>query len=273
MTTVRIEDLSVALGGRPILKGVSLEFAPGGVIGLIGPNGAGKSTLLKAMLGFVPSTGRITYDDVTLADLAPRALARLVSYLPQDREIAWPMAVESVVALGRTPHLPAWGGLGPDDRAEVDRAMALTDTEHLRGRIVSTLSGGERARVLMARVLAQAAPVLIADEPTAGLDPGHQIALLETLHALAEAGRTVILTLHEIALAARWCTRIVLLDGGRVVADGLPRDVLTEAHCAGVYGVRVHRIETEAGLLVQPMERLAPGERGDAADETPGRRR
>lgn len=258
MTVLGVRDLSVELGGQPIVRNVSLDFAPGGVIGLIGPNGAGKSTLLKAALGLIPSQGEITYDEQSLTGIDRRALAHLVSYLPQDREIAWPLSVESVVALGRTPHLSPLSGLTPGDHAEIERAIAVTDIAHLRGRVVSTLSGGERARVLMARVLAQATPILIADEPVAALDPGHQIALLETLDALSSAGRTIIVSLHEIALAARWCRRLVLLDRGRVVADGTPEQVLTRDHFAKVYGVRIHRAETEDGLLVQPVARLRP---------------
>lgn len=256
MTRLRVRDLSVDLGGQPIVRSVSLDIAPGGVIGLIGPNGAGKSTLLKAILGLIPSRGEIAYGETPLSQIDRHTLAHLASYLPQDREIAWPLTVESVVSLGRTPHLSALSGLTPEDRAEIERAMALTDVANLRQRVVSTLSGGERARVLMARVLAQAAPILIADEPVAGLDPGHQIALLETLDALAAAGRTIIVSLHEIALAARWCRRLVLLDNGRVVADGGADDVLTHEHFAEVYGVRIHRAMTEHGLLVQPMARL-----------------
>ncbi len=256
MTRLSVRNLSVDLGGQPIVRDVSLDFAPGGVIGLIGPNGAGKSTFLKAILGLVRSRGEIAYDGAPLARIDRHALAHLTSYLPQDREIAWPLSVENVVALGRTPHLSTLTGLTPDDHAEIERAIALTDIAHLRDRIVSTLSGGERARVLMARVLAQAAPILIADEPVAALDPGHQIALLETLDALSSAGRTIIVSLHEIPLAARWCRRLVLLDEGSVVADGSPEDVLTHEHFAKVYGVRIHRTMTDDGLLVQPVARL-----------------
>ncbi|AHB48213.1 ABC transporter [Hyphomicrobium nitrativorans NL23] len=256
MTRLSVRNLSVDLGGQTIVRDVSLDFAPDGVIGLIGPNGAGKSTFLKAILGLVPSRGGISYDGKPLPEIDRRALARLTSYLPQDREIAWPLSVENVVALGRTPYLSTLSGLGSEDHQEIESAIALTDIAHLRNRIVSTLSGGERARVLMARVLAQATPILIADEPVAALDPGHQIALLETLDALSSAGRTIIVSLHEISLAARWCRRLVLLDKGSIAADGKPEDVLTHEHFAKVYGVRIHRTVTEDGLLVQPVARL-----------------
>lgn len=262
MTVVRLRDLCVERDGRSILRNVSLELAPGGVVGLIGPNGAGKSTLLRAIVGLAPARGDISFDGVPLAGIARRELARLTSFLPQDRDVAWPLSVEAVVELGRTPYLSPFSGLSAQDRTEVETAMRLTDTAHLRDRDISTLSGGERARVLMARVLAQAAPVLIADEPTAGLDPGHQLALLEAFHELAAAGRTVVVSLHEIALAARWCDRIVLLDHGRIVADGTPASVLTTENFATVYGVRIHAFETEHGLFVQPTSRLSAGERG-----------
>ena len=256
MTRLSVRNLRVDLGGLSIVRDVSLDFAAGGVIGLIGPNGAGKSTLLKAILGLIPSQGEIAYDGKPLPQIDRHTLAHLTSYLPQDREIAWPLSVENVVALGRTPYLSTLSGLSSEDQAEIERAIALTDVAHLRNRIVSTLSGGERARVLMARVLAQATPILIADEPVAALDPGHQIALLETLDALSSSGRTIVVSLHEIPLAARWCRRLVLLDKGSVVADGKPEDVLTHENFATVYGVRIHRTLTEDGLLVQPVARL-----------------
>lgn len=256
MTRLSVSGLSVDLSGREIVRSVSLDLAPGGIVGLIGPNGAGKSTLLKAMLGLIPSRGRVAYDGTPLSAIGRARLARIASFLPQDREIAWPLSVESVVALGRTPYLAPMAGLTDRDRDEIERAIEITDVAHLRDRTVSTLSGGERARVLMARVLAQATPVLIADEPIAALDPGHQIALLETFDELAQAGRTIIVSLHEVALAARWCRRLVLLGDGRVAADGPPADVLTPEIFADVYGVRIHRTETEDGLLVQPVGRI-----------------
>ncbi len=256
MTRLSVSDLSVELGGRDIVRNVSLDFTPGGLIGLIGPNGAGKSTLLKAILGLIPSRGSIAYDGAPLRTIDRKALARIASFLPQDREIAWPLTVETVVALGRTPYLAPMSGPTAEDRAEIERAMAITDVTDFRARSVSTLSGGERARVLMARVLAQATPILIADEPIAALDPGHQIALLETLDARSKNGHTIVVSLHEIALAARWCSRLVRLDHGRVAADGPPADVLTPEIFADVYGVRVRRIETDDGLLIQPVARI-----------------
>ena len=256
MTVLTVSNLSVELSGHEILRDVSLDFKPGGIIGLIGPNGAGKSTLLKAMLGLLPSRGEIAYGGVPLGTIGRAPLARIASFLPQDREIAWPLSVESIVALGRTPYLTPMSGLTDRDRDEIERAIEISDIAHLRARTVSTLSGGERARVLMARVLAQATPVLIADEPIAALDPGHQIALLETFDALAKADRTIIVSLHEVALAARWCRRLVLLDNGQVAADGTPAEVLTPEIFADVYGVRIHRAETDDGLLIQPIGRI-----------------
>lgn len=256
MTVLSVSNLSVELSGREILRDVTLDFTPGGIIGLIGPNGAGKSTLLKAMLGLIASRGEIAYGGAPLSAIGRTRLARIASFLPQDREIAWPLSVESIVALGRTPYLAPMSGLTDRDREEIERAIEISDIAHLRTRTVSTLSGGERARVLMARVLAQATPVLIADEPIAALDPGHQIALLETFDELAKAGRTIIVSLHEVALAARWCSRLVLLGNGQVAADDTPENVLTPEIFADVYGVRIHRAETDDGLLIQPIGRI-----------------
>lgn len=256
MTSVSTSGLTVALGGQDIVHDVSLEFAAGGIVGIIGPNGAGKSTFLKALLGLLPARGTIAYGGVPLEEIGRSALARIASFLPQDREIAWPLSVENVVALGRTPYLAPMSGPTAADRAAVERAMTLTDVSQFHSRTIATLSGGERARVLMARVLAQETPVLIADEPIAALDPGHQIALLETLDALAKNGHTILVSLHDIALAARWCRRLVLLDRGRVAADGPPSEVLTPDIVRDVYGVRIHRTETDDGLLVQPVGRV-----------------
>lgn len=248
---VELRDVAVVLGGRRVLDGVSLAIAPGECVGLVGPNGAGKSTLMRAALGLVPAVGWSS-----LADLGPGARARRAAWLPQGREIAWPLAVEAVVALGRTPYR-RWGApMSAADRAAVTRAMERMELEELADRPVSELSGGELARVLIARVLAQETPLVLADEPTAALDPAHQIAAMEVFAGLAAEGRAALVSLHDLGLAARWCTRLVMLDRGRVVADGPPRAVLTPERLASVYRVVAHVAETPDGLVVQALRRL-----------------
>ncbi|PTW60621.1 iron complex transport system ATP-binding protein [Breoghania corrubedonensis] len=255
MSLLNLSGLSVSLGGAEVVKDLALEIAAGEFVGLIGPNGAGKSTLLRAVLGSIRCEGEISMDGRRAADLSVGERARRIAYLPQDREIAWPVAVERVVALGRMPHRrPGPGDLTVADRTVVRQAMEAADVAHLEKRRATDLSGGERARVLIARALAQCAPLLMADEPTAGLDPAHQIACMRVFADLAANGSSVLACLHDLGLAARWCTRIILMARGRIVADGAPRDVLTADRLAEVYGIRAHFGEAEGGMVIQPLD-------------------
>jgi iron complex transport system ATP-binding protein len=245
---------------RQVLRGVSCSLRSGEVVGLIGPNGAGKSTLLRAMLGLVRSEGAITLDGASLSEFGPDQRARLLAYLPQEREVAWPISVERLVALGRTPYLQPMKGFSPEDTMQVERAMEEMEVSGMRHRVVSELSGGERARVLIARAVAQDTPILLADEPTAGLDPAHQIALMEVFAALAARGRIVIVSLHELSLAARWCHRLLLLDDGLKAAEGTPSEVLTAANLERTYGVQAYLAQSPSGLIVQPVTRTGRGD-------------
>jgi iron complex transport system ATP-binding protein len=251
MTLMEVQGLTVRRRGTAVLEDVSLRVAGGEVVGLIGPNGAGKTTLLRAALGLVAAEGLSS-----LAALPPRARAKAAAFLPQGREVAWPVAVEVLVALGRAPHRATAGGLSADDRAAVARAMARMEVAHLAGRSATELSGGEQARVLIARVLAQETPLILADEPTAGLDPAAQIATMEVFAALAAEGRGVVVALHDLALAARHCTRIVALAGGRVVADGSPREVLAPGSVAHLFGIEARYDEGPDGPLFQALRVL-----------------
>lgn len=241
MTLLTLRDLTVWRGTCPVVDHVSLTVAEGEFVGLIGPNGAGKTTLLRGALGLLPSTGHSS-----LVALAPRARARATAFLPQGREIAWPVTVETVVALGRGPHLGQGG-------EAVDRALARMGLEQHRHRKATELSGGEQARVLIARALAQEAPLLLADEPVAGLDPEAQLRTMEVFCDLAAEGHGVVASIHDLGLAARACTRLVLLHRGQVMADGPPRDVLSERNLAEVFGVRGFHAETPDGPVFQPM--------------------
>ncbi|MEM6678687.1 MAG: ABC transporter ATP-binding protein [Pseudomonadota bacterium] len=255
MTRLVLEGLSVVLAGRRVLEPVDLTVAPGECVGLIGPNGAGKSTLMRAALGLLAAEGRSS-----LTTLPRRERARRAAWLPQAREIAWGMCVEEIVALGRTPHRLPGAPLSAADRDAVTHAMAATDVTAFAARDATRLSGGEQARVLLARALAQEAPILLADEPVAGLDPAHQIAAMEVFAAHAGAGGLVVTALHDLGLAARWCTRLLLLDAGRIVADGPPAAVLTQERLATVYGIEAHIAEAGDGLIVQPLTRVAARE-------------
>lgn len=254
MTLLSVNRLSASLAGRLVLDSVSLAVKPGEFVGLIGPNGAGKSTLLRAIMGLLPYTGEVHIDGRDGRAMTSGERARKSAYVAQDREIAWSMPVEALVALGRTPHLGRFAPLGPADRAAVDKATRHMDIEALRGRPASELSGGERARVLIARALAQETPMLLADEPAAGLDPAHQIAVMRLFSDLAtRQGRSVIVSTHDLGLSARFCSRLLLLAQGTLIADGPPETVLSPETLRAVYGVEAHFGEARGRMIVQPI--------------------
>lgn len=235
MVTLKINNLSVALGGRAVVRGVSVDFASGALTGIVGPNGAGKSTLVRSILSLLPFEGRVLIDG---AEHLPRAeLARRVAYLPQGQTLHWPLTVERLVGLGRLPHLGPMSRISDADAAAIERALVRADVAALRDRVATELSGGELARALLARALAVEAPALIADEPLASLDPGHQFDVMELLRAEARSGRAVIAVLHDLGMAARYCDRLLLIDGGGIIADGGPADVLTPDNLRQVYGI------------------------------------
>ena len=246
-----LRRMTVRRGSCPVVDDVSLTVAAGEFVGLIGPNGAGKTTLMRAALGLLPAEG-----ESSLSALAPAERARAAAWLPQAREINWPVSVETLVSLGRVPHLAPGGAMGKDDRAAVAEAMAQMELDGFRDRSATELSGGEQARVLIARALAQETPLLMADEPIAGLDPAAQITTMKVFGRLAAGGKAVIASIHDLGLAVRHCTRLVLLGGGRLRADGAPEEVLTEANLAEVFHVRGFFSRTEHGPVFQPMETL-----------------
>jgi iron complex transport system ATP-binding protein len=238
---MRIEAraLHVELKAREVLRGLDFAAEPGQMTAIVGPNGAGKTTLLRALAGLrTVAAGSVLLDGRPLAQWPARELARALAYLPQERLVHWALNARAVVALGRLPHQPMGAGESAADTRAIDAALAAMDVGHLASRPTPEMSGGERARVLVARALAQEARALLADEPAAGLDPAHQLTLFRHFAALAAAGRTVVVALHDLSLAARFCHSIVLMQAGRVVASGPPPDVLTVEHLAAVYGIR-----------------------------------
>jgi iron complex transport system ATP-binding protein len=256
MVTIRLDALSVDLGRRPVVRDVSATLEPGMLIGIIGPNGAGKSSLLRAMLGLVPvSAGAALVDGVPVAGMVRAVVARKIAYLPQGQTLHWPLSVERLVALGRLPHLAPMASLSPSDLAAIDRALERVDVTHLRDRIATNLSGGERARALLARALAVEAPALVVDEPLASLDPGHQIDVMALLRREADAGSLVVAVLHDLTMAARYCDRLLLMDGGNLVADGPPMAVLTADRLRSVYGISALIDGTAAAPMVVPLKR------------------
>ena len=251
MSLLAIRDLGVSRAGLPVVAGATLAIAPGEMVGLLGPNGAGKTSLMRAALGLLAHEGY-----ASLAALPLAARARAVAWMPQMREIAWPIPVAEVVRLGRLPHDPPRGALRAEDTAAIEAALARMGLAHLRDRPATALSGGEQARVLIARALAQETPLLMADEPVAGLDPAQALAAMEAFTGLAAEGRGVFLSLHDLGLAARYCTRVVVLDTGRIVADGPPDAVLDAQLLARVFGLRAALVAGAHGPLLDVAGRV-----------------
>lgn len=256
MTELVLRHLNAALGGTRIVHDVSLDIPGPGFVGLVGPNGAGKTTLIRAIASLIPFEGEILLDGVPLSRSTSPNLARRLAYLAQNAESHWPIEVSRLVALGRLPYLEPFRKMREADEKAVTRAMQLADVERYRGRDVMALSGGERARVLLARALAVEAPLLLVDEPVASLDPYHQLRIMEVLENYARiSGRIVIAVLHDLSLASRFCDRLVLLHEGRVRASGAPQDVLTDRNLEDVYRVKVHTgMEGETRYVV-PLSR------------------
>lgn len=245
MSVWTLEGLTARQGRETVLEAASLTVTAGEVVGVVGPNGAGKTSLLRAGLGLLPlSAGEARLSGKALARLKPDDRARLVGYLPQDRRVAWNLPARMVAALGAS-----------DLADEVADALALecldrVGAEALADRGVLDMSGGERARVLLARLLATRAPLLVADEPVAGLDPDAQLLTLDLLRAEAGKGAAVVVTLHDLGLAARACDRIVVVDHGCLVAEGPPREALSRFILGHVFRLDGELVETEAGPVL-----------------------
>jgi iron complex transport system ATP-binding protein len=234
MSVILAEHLGVRKGGRTILSDVSLMAGPGEFIAVIGPNGAGKSTLLAALAGLIlPTSGEVSLNGVPLARIPRKKLAQARAYLPQNPVCEWPLSVERLVALGLTAHLPALGPLPDAFAGAIAQALTDHDLSTRKDQPVTTLSGGEFARAMLARALVGSPELLIVDEPVTGLDPVHAFAAMARLSAWAAAGKTVIASLHDLTLAERYAGRILALREGRLVGEGL----LTAGMVRDVFGV------------------------------------
>ena len=249
--------VNVSLGRRAVLHDISLELFSSRLVALVGPNGAGKTTLLRALAGLVPASGNITIGGRDLSSLSLRERAKRFGYLPQGHIVHWPLRSRDVVALGRYPHGatdPA--RLSPRDIEAVESAMRAADVVQFADRRATELSGGERSRVALARVLAVEAPVILADEPTSSLDPRHQLDVMKTLRAAADSGVLVIVVTHDLGLAARFADHVLVLSAGRSVSQGSPADALSEQVMADVFRVTAYRAEHENETVIVPWTEL-----------------
>lgn len=223
--------------------------------GILGCNGAGKSTLIRALLGYLPVTGgQVLLDERDIATYPDAERAQQMAYLAQGHDIHWPLPVEQVVKLGRLPHRYAWSPAVAADQQAIDRAMRQAGIEHLIGRTVDRLSGGERARVLLARALAGEPRILLADEPLAGLDPAYQLRILTLMRDLAQQGLAVAVVLHDLTLAARFCDHLILLHQNAVLSDGTPDQVLSNTHLQSAFGIEAHRAEIAGERVLVPWQ-------------------
>ncbi len=252
-TKLEIKNASVRYDGAAVVSDVSLMLSPGPLVGLIGANGAGKTTLLRAAAGLTSvSGGNVFMENKPISEWLRAERAKALGYLAQDRSVLWPLTVARLVALGRLPHLGPWDAPSAADASIIEQALTDTDVLHLAERSVTNLSGGELTRVLIARLLAGTPSILLADEPVSGLDPAHRLQVLEILRRLAHQQRTVVVVMHDLTLAARYCDRLILMSEGRIVADGTPREVLTEQTLSRYYGVTATIAEQNGEFMVVP---------------------
>ena len=245
--------LTAGYGHGEVVHGVSLAMKPGSLYGMLGPNGSGKTTLLKTLARLHrPESGVVRVGARNLfRDLGEREAARLIAYVPQEENLAFPLTVREVVGLGRTPWLGRFGWPGPGDTRAVDRALREMDLEKIDEAPFDAISGGERKRTIIARALAQEARILLLDEPTAHLDVAHALALWTLLGRLARSGRTVAVASHEMWHLARFCSKLFLVDGGRLALSGAPAKVLGNPACGRAFGVRISLVRR--GRSITPI--------------------
>jgi cobalamin transport system ATP-binding protein len=270
---LQADNIRFAYGVRPILDGVSVRIPHGAIVGILGPNGSGKTTLLRVLSGTArPLSGQVRLDSTPLSGLSRRAVARRIAVVPQETHLAFEYTVLEMVLMGRHPHLGVFALEGPDDFAVARDALRATGTSGLEDRAFSTLSGGEKQRVVIAAALAQASDILLLDEPTASLDLGYQLEVASLVARLnLERAVTIVISTHDLNLAASVCRQIVLLRDGRVLADGPTADVLTPENVRRLYDVDadVHLHGPSGHLVVVPMTRL--GDRRNGAPDAAAR--
>jgi iron complex transport system ATP-binding protein len=250
MSALSFDNVSTSYGARRVLAGVTANFKGGAVTAIVGPNGAGKTTLFRAALGVLPAQGSIRVLDNDLKTWPREGLARSIAYLPQGADAHWPITAKRLVALGRLPHRKPFAPPTDTDDIAVADALDRCEAREFADRAINELSAGERARVLLARALATNAPILMADEPAAHLDPAHQLSLMRLLKGEARRGTAVLVTLHDLALASRYCDEVMVLEKGTVAAQGTPEQALDDETLARVFAIRALRVREADGSAV-----------------------
>jgi len=249
-------NITLSIRDRRILDDVSMTVPKGQMIGLIGPNGAGKSSLLRAILGLAEhQSGVVRLDGADLANWSLRDRAKKIAYAAQGAPVHWPLDVRHIISLGRIPHLGPWQKIGEHDQRLIRQAMEKTDTLHLADRLTTTLSGGERACVMLARAMVSEAEYLCADEPVASLDPYHQLQVMDILRNLARAGHGILIVLHDLSLAQRYCDALVLLHQGKIMDHGPVEKVLTAENLQRAYHIRASRWRENGDMFLAPWKR------------------
>lgn len=238
MSLISADHISVSIDDKQLLDDISFRVAQGELVGLIGPNGAGKSTLLKTLVGLTePTSGKVLFKDQALKGLSLAERGRQIGYVAQGSICHWPMSVRKVVEMGRLPYQRLFRQKSAADLSAIETALETFDVTHLQDRLVSTLSGGERARVMLARAHAGSPQILLADEPTADLDPGHQLHVMNVLQKQARSGTACVVVLHDLNLASRFCDRLYLLQNGRLTGAGPVSEVIKPDHLKQAYGI------------------------------------
>ncbi len=258
---IEAKDVSARFGRNIVLRKINLTVHRGEMVGLIGPNGSGKTTLLRILANLrAPDGGCVFYGGQSARDIGQQQLAQKIAYLAQGGDVHWRMRVETLIELGRLPYRRLMQGMTAEDRAAVDRAIVACDVGAFRERSVADLSGGERLRILLARALAVDGDVLLADEPISALDPFHQLQVMQLLRKTTHQSKGVVIVLHDLALASRFCDRLVLLTRGSVLVDGRPDEVITDANIANAYSVAVVRGEYQGTPYLLPWQPITNSE-------------
>ncbi|NOQ16925.1 MAG: ATP-binding cassette domain-containing protein [Methyloprofundus sp.] len=254
MKLLEATDISIQFGDRVILNNINFNIMQGEFVGLIGPNGCGKTSLLRTLAGLLPeNANKVAILGQPLSDWQRQHLAQKLAYLPQGNESHWAVTVETLVMLGRLPHQKSWAEASDQDREIVLQALIACDVSQFATRTVDTLSGGERARVFLARALAVEPSLLLADEPIAGLDPGHQLEVMEKFRSLSASGMGIITVIHDLTLAMRYCDKLVMLGDRQIIAQGKPEQVLNTKNLAQCFHITAHVGSTHGINYIIPI--------------------